>query len=512
MSWCSGLAPLSSVVADICAAGGVATVETGELDGVVEGYVRDGVSSVRAALEPLQAAFGFEAVEREGGLVFRMSGDGPVYDIPDGAMGDAPQKTRQMMDKAPERLRLTCIDPDKDYTPMVVEARRGEGDARLVTDVALPLALSQTRAEALAASLLGFAGRSASAELNAGPALAMLETGDRVRINGETVWRIEATTDEGIARRLTLVEAVAAPGRVRALGPVSLPPQAAVYPETDLVVIDAPALVGLAGEGPLVAAQAEPWPDALTVRAGIAADALRECAQLHRSAVIARLLAPVAVGPPGRWDRSARLQVQAEAGAFTSLAESAVLAGGNAALLETNAGWELIRFREAELTGPETWLLAGLLRGQGGSISGAAEAGARLLLLDEAVQRADLPAVELGLDLIWKAGGGSAVQTLTFTSRESLPWQPCHLRVRAGLATWRRRGRDIADSWTFPDAPNTGRFAAEFDFGDGYETRIETESSGCAVPEGTVRLRVAEVGPDGRTGPWLSIGPGSPYL
>ena len=279
---------------------------------------------------------------------------------------------------------------------MVVEARRGEGDARLVTDVALPLALSQTRAEALAASLLGFAGRSISAEVSAGPALSMLETGDRVRINGEAVWRIEAIADEGIARRLTLAEAVAAPGRVRSLGPVSLPPQAPVYPEADLVVIDAPALVGVAGEGPLVAAQAEPWPGTLSVRAGITADALRERARLDRPAVIGRLLAPVADGPPGRWDRSARLDVQADASAFASLAEGAVLAGGNAALLETDAGWELIQFREADLTGPGTWRLRGLLRGQGGSVSGAAEAGARLVLLDEAVQRADLPAMELG--------------------------------------------------------------------------------------------------------------------
>jgi len=120
--------------------------------------------------------------------------------------------------------------------------------------------------------------------------------------------------------------------------------------------------------------------------------------------------------------------------------------------------------------------------------------------------------VELGLGLIWKAGGGSGTQTLAFTGRERLPGPPCHLQVRNGLAIWRRRGRDIADSWTFPEAPNTGRFAAEFDFGDGYEGRIETESPGCTLPEGTIRLRVAQIGPDGRTGPWLSFGPGSPYL
>lgn len=140
------------------------------------------------------------------------------------------------------------------------------------------------------------------------------------------------------------------------------------------------------------------------------------------------------------------------------------------------------------------------------------EASAQLVLLDDAVQRADVPVVELGLDMIWKAGGSSGAQTLAFVGRENLPWQPCHLRVRSGLASWRRRGRDIADSWTFPDAPNAGRFAVEFDSGDGYGGRVETDVPECVVPEGTIRLRVGEIGPDGRTGPWLSIGPGSPYL
>ena len=82
---------------------------------------------MRAALEPLQSAFGFEAVEREGGLVFRMSGDGPVCNIPAGAVGDTIRQARQMMDKAPERLRLTCIDPDK--TMPRWSSRRGAGKA-----------------------------------------------------------------------------------------------------------------------------------------------------------------------------------------------------------------------------------------------------------------------------------------------------------------------------------------------------------------------------------------------
>jgi hypothetical protein len=83
----SGLAPLAQVVDEICAAGGIADAETQALDGVVEGFVLTGVSSVRAALEPLAAAFGFEVVEREGNLEFRMRGDGPVFAVPGGRSG-----------------------------------------------------------------------------------------------------------------------------------------------------------------------------------------------------------------------------------------------------------------------------------------------------------------------------------------------------------------------------------------------------------------------------------------
>jgi hypothetical protein len=74
------------------------------------------------------------------------------------------------------------------------------------------------------------------------------------------------------------------------------------------------------------------------------------------------------------------------------------------------------------------------------------------------------------------------------------------------------RVEKIADSWTFPEAPNGGRYAVEFDLGDGFHGRIETETPVCTVPPGTLALRVARIGLDGRTGPWLSIGPGSPYL
>jgi hypothetical protein len=508
----SGLAPLSAVVADICDAGGVAPVDVSGLDGVVEGYVRTGVSSVRAALEPLAAAYGFEAVERGGTLVFRMAGEELVHEVAAKAVNlDELRQTRQLMDKAPERLRLTCIDPLADHAPMVVEARRGTGDARLVADVALPIAVSAGRAEAIAAHLLASMTEARGAEVSGGLELAALETGDLVRFGGgDEVWRIEAITDRGVARHLLLSADAGALGRVRFGEPGRAPEASPVYPQADLVVMDAPTPAGDQA-GPLVAAFSEPWPGAMAVRAGAAVDALSLRVVLDQPAVIARLAEPLGAGLAGRWDKARAVTVTAPGGAFESLTEAAVLAGGNSALLETEAGWELVQFREAELVAPETWRLSGWLRGQGGSVSEAAEAGARLVVLDGAVRVADLTSLETGLELLWKAGDGAA-EAERFDNRAGLPWQPCQLRVRGGAASWIRRGREIADSWSFPEAPNEGRFAAEFDTGSGFEGRIEVEVPGCDVPPGTLALRVAEIGPDGRTGPWLSIGLGSPYL
>lgn len=509
----SGLAPLSGVAEAICAAGGVTGANTDALDGVVEGYVLDGVFSVRAALEPLQAAFGFDVIERPEGLLFRMRDDVGVLDIlPAQLGGDGPENSRRLMDKAPARLRLTSIDPSADHAPRVSEARRSEGDARLTLDVALPLALSPTRADDLAAHLLERAALPVSASLSAGLALGRIETGDLVRWDGETVWHVESVVDEGAARRLSLTEVPAPLPRSRHVDAGTVPAGASVWSEPDLLVIDPPSGVGLDGTGPVVAAYADPWPGRVEVFAGPAADNMTFRAQLEAPAVIARLLEPVEAGQHGRWDRAAALVVSAPVEAFSSLSEAAVLSGGNAALLETDAGWELLQFREAELAAPGVWRLTGLLRGQGGSISGNAGTSARLLLIGPGVGRASVSPAETALELVWKALGTEDGSLLTFENRAALAWPPCHLRVADGTASWVRRGADIVDSWAFPDAANAGRFAVEFDFGAGFGVRIETAVPSCLLPPGATGIRVAEIGPDGRTGPWLSIPAGSPYL
>ena len=505
----AGLAPLSDVVRDICVRGGVEAVDASALDGVVQGFAVDGVYSVRGALEPLRLAFGFEAVERDGVIVFRMEGDGPVHEIDSERIGEAGfTATRALLDKAPGRLRLQYVDGGEEFGPALAEARRAGGDVRLTADTSLPLLMSTTEAEDIAARLLALASSGETAELTLPLSGLAVEPGDAVRLDGGALWRVDEVVDRGAERILSLKEDLPAANRVRAVGSGGVPEPAPVFGGVDLILIDGPRLAGEAA-GVRVAAWADPWPGEARVLAGLDAGAMGERAVLSRPAVTGTLTEAVAPGPAGRWDRANTLLVET-AGAFVSLPQSQVLAGGNMLLLETTDGWELVQFGTATLTGPDLWALSGLLRAQRGSVSAAAEAGARVLLLDGADAVSPMSPAEIGLDLEWQAAGDEEARTLAYADEGGRPWPVCHLRASGGQLSWIRCGADMPESWTLPEGENTGRFAVRFDTGAGFGETVSAEAPSAAIPPGAIAARVAEFGADGRTGKWVSIGLGTP--
>jgi len=63
---------LASVVDEICRRSGVSAFDTDGLYGVVRGYGVADVGDARASLQPLMLRYGFDAVERDGVLKFRM--------------------------------------------------------------------------------------------------------------------------------------------------------------------------------------------------------------------------------------------------------------------------------------------------------------------------------------------------------------------------------------------------------------------------------------------------------
>lgn len=215
---------------------------------------------------------------------------------------------------------------------------------------------------------------------------------------------------------------------------------------------------------------------------------------------------------------------------LASRSESAVLNGANAALVETEAGWELIQFVEAELVDVETYRLTKLLRGQQGSeqaMAAGAEIGSRVLFLTGAEQRLEAADWEGGLSLLWSAWRMAPDEATAWTEEIAHQgstvgmWSPAHLRAEwdgGDLALgWIRRARKGGDAWGPGEPPHevTEQYRVSVWSLDG-EVRRWDVAPGAAIYDaatqaadfpggGDALVKVAQLGRDGEPGAVASL-------
>ncbi|MFP3802243.1 hypothetical protein, partial [Paraburkholderia sp. SIMBA_027] len=100
-----------------------------------------------------------------------------------------------------------------------------------------------------------------------------------------------------------------------------------------------------------------------------------------------------------------------------------------------NGSWEVLAFQQAEEIAAGRWRLSGLLRGLAGSedaMGAGAEAGASIVVLDEAVVPLGLGGDEMGLRLNWiveASGVSGKIGPFVFEGgmRAETPLSPVHL-------------------------------------------------------------------------------------
>jgi len=280
--------------------------------------------------------------------------------------------------------------------------------------------------------------------------------GDVIAVAGEGEGPFEITEiRDGLARKVS----------VRAVTPVLHPAVlserpsragAAVVPVPDPLVVAAhlPGEAGSPGVSRLLlAAWASPWPGAVEVQ--LAATGTR-LARLIRPAAMGELATALASGPLALWDRQT-LEVRLYGGHLADVDEAAALAASNRIAVETDAGWEVIGFAGAELVAAGTYRLTRLLRGQGGTAIGAAAAGVRIVVLDEAMAVLPVEPGWVGDTLALRAFAGRRdAEGTAFVTEVGLgpllPLPPGHLHaVREGSGDmalrWVRRSRADAGSW-----------------------------------------------------------------
>jgi hypothetical protein len=481
-----GAVQLPDLVTDLCAAAKFSEIDVSSISGLVTGYAVTDTMSPRDALQPLAAAYFFDAVESEGEIRFVARGrptalalsetDLVIPDTGDPTFGF--QLTRAQETDLPNAARISYIDVDADYRSAVAEAHRLIGASDRVVQSTMPLVTDQATAIGIGERLLqdAWVARE-TATFALPPSRLALDPSDEVELTaGGRVRRLRLTevndagarsmqavaTDPSIYEEI--VGASRAPGMMQTLTATG---------RALVAFLDLPWLTQAQPPwDPLAAAFASPWPGAvLVLRSASDANYLLDTT-LTKPATVGETTADFSAGPLWRWDETNELNIALyDNGALSSLDDLSVFGGGNALAIENADGeWEVLQFANATLTGPGQWKLTRLLRGQGGgegAMRSPVAAGARIVILDDALKPLGLSQSEYALPFNYLYGPqGKAISdpayqsaSLQFEGVGLRPLSPVQLSAvyssSADLVlSWLRRDRaPSADSWDQVEIP-----------------------------------------------------------
>lgn len=482
-----GSVSLAALVRHLCARAGLppAFVDVSQLWGSVEGYLITALESPRASITTLAQYFGFDAVESEGRIVFRMRGRGPVArvamdDLVQEGNGDVIEFERGQETELPQALKWTFARSDEEYDTATVEARRITVEASRVSAAQFPFAVPPEEAERHARRALQETWVSReSATFRLPPSLLALDPADVIALehDGRTYDLRLSQVNDGSHRAITAVRQDRdvydmPPGEVRASA-VKLP---VLFGEPAALILDLPQIAeDHQPHHPLLAAYAQPWPGTIAVYRSQSLDGGFQL--LTRTTAPARMGVTIEdfhAGPASRFDMANALVVELSSGTLTSVTDLLLFDGENALAVETEPGvWEVVQAANAELVAPNTYRLTRLLRGQRGSedaIRPTVAAGARVVLLDGQLVSLPVAIGDIGRPWQWRIGpaglphSDDAYIGFEFAphARGLEPFSVCHveqpyLRGREpGDLTirWVRRSRSIgSDSWDLVEVP-----------------------------------------------------------
>ncbi|MEM7743116.1 MAG: glycoside hydrolase/phage tail family protein [Pseudomonadota bacterium] len=465
---------LSEVVADVLLAAGLSETDfdVSGLFGQVDGYLVDRTASAREVLQPLMQAFGFDAYEADGKLVFTsrgLSATGsttagtidPARLVPGSGPDRAPiERVSAARTEAPDAIRITYLQSENDYQIGAVEARLPGGSLNRVSETSFQLSLPASRAQQIADRFLAEALRAQeTAEFSLPPSQLAFVPGDLVQVDdgqGIAQYRLDRLTDIG-ARAVEAVRVEAGAYTPAAAPDRASEPQLARPPGPLLaLVLDLPLADGSGTDHqPRLAVTADPWPGDVAVHRSADGEGYDLATELRKPALIGAAKTALPVGLPDRWHR-VDWEVILPSGAVSSASRLAVLNGANRLAVELpDGGWEILQFRGAELVDTDTYRLSHLIRGQRGTEAYLAPIapGTRIVVLDDALVPLPIVPEELGVERTWKIGPAnrdisheSFVTVTVATDGLGLrPFAPAHLRARLAGDTvqlsWIRRTR-----------------------------------------------------------------------
>ncbi len=467
-------APMDDLLGAMLADHGLAAQRPIAADGFVEGYVIDRPMSLRAAIEPLAATFGFDVVATGGAARFVrrssravavLSDDDCVMEPADGR----PTRIRAQDSELPAALTLGFVDADMDYRQAAARAAMPHVPAgrEAVAELAAGLrrALALQRAEVML-NEARIARDSISLALP--PSRIGLEPGDAIEVDGRA-YRLRRVVD-GAVRTVEAVatEPAAHLGAPQIALPPSRPPPPLAGPPL-AIVLDLAAADSSASPLQRLAVTAVPWPGAYTIWRSASGEDFEAVQRVATAATIGLTTSPLRPGPLWRLDRAATVEMMISQGALQSVPLLAALDGANLlAIAAPGGGWEILSFLQAELLGPGRWRVSGLIRGLAGSEPFAAiqkPVGSRVVVLDGAVVGLASGMDDLNRSYSYRIAqeGRDHAEPMARTIQTAagpytlLPLSPVGLKARREAGgvrfSWIRRTRFGGYNWELSDVP-----------------------------------------------------------
>jgi len=479
----AGARTLASVVGEICTAAGLSAYDTSALHGHVRGYVVGEVADARASLQPLMLRYGFDAVERDGVLTFRKR-DGRVtadVSVSELAMSDEMEGTLEQIREAEAemagRVRLRFVQADGNFETIAEEAVLPDEATQAVatSDIALAMTRGEGRQVAerwliearVARDTVRVALPPSRMEIGAGDVIALTDaegsTGQyRVdRVEQGAMQMLEAVRIEPGVYVPSDMEDVLATVR-NFVPPVPVSP----------LFLDLPLMTGdEVAHAPHLAITAEPWPGTVAVYSAPTEEDFALNTIVAQEAVIGLTGSALVRHAPTIWDEGEALEVRLLHGTLSAVSEGAVLNGRNLCAIGDGSSdnWELFQFQEAEMVGPDTYLLRRRLRGQLGTdalMPDAWPVGSWVVLMNGTPAQIDMAARLRRVAQHYRIGPARrslddpsfVSQVQAFDGNGLRPYAPVHLRadvLGSGdvALTWIRRTRIDGDGWDTPDVP-----------------------------------------------------------
>jgi len=382
---------LSSIVSEECIRSGLLSagdIDVADLTSTVRGYLVASTGTIRSALEPLQAAWPFDVVQRGYKIKFLPRGGSSVVTIDaddldarsaSGKPGVQITTSREMDSQLPRVLTIKHVDYDREYEAGEQYGERLNTDAINDVKMELPIVLTAGEAVGKAETLLylrwlerfdvSFSIPGTYNQLEPGDVVT-LETpeGDislrLVAINYTSDGRLECRAKYNNAAIYTPAALASSP---IVTGPSTLP----VLGPTTPIFLDVPYIHPAQADPSFLMAMygsSDTWPGAVLVRTDDYGSTWTEIQGFSSpGAAIGSASNTIGEVDSRVWDKGSVLSVSMLNGELFDATEIAVLNGGNHFAYGAPGRWEIIGVQKCTLVSAASYKLSDMLRGRKGT-------------------------------------------------------------------------------------------------------------------------------------------------